>query len=428
MTQPAAIADYGSVPTVGPSMLSQRLRQIKLAPTIAMSERAASMRREGRDVIPMALGELDFDTPGHVIERAHAAACEGLTRYTAPDGAPFVKDAVIAKLARDNGLTYARDEIHVASGCKQVIFNCLSATLDPGDEVVVFTPAWVSYIDMVSFCGGHPVLVETTAAEGFLPCPDRLAAAMRPRTKWVILNTPNNPTGAVYPAELLERIGAVVAAHPRAMVLSDEIYEHLVFDGIAHQSFPGAVPALRSRTLLVNGVSKSYAMTGWRVGFAAGPAWLIEAMARVQSQTAGSSNSIGQAAAAAALTGQQSQIGDWCSLLQERRDIAMEILRQSSRVVPFRPQAAFYVFVNVSRCIGASTPEGKVLHSDADVAEYLLESALVATVPGSAFDHSPFLRLSFAVDRARVEEGCRRIVAALEGLSGPDGRASGGQA
>lgn len=402
------------------SMLGRRVRAIKLSPTIAMSERAARMREAGTDVVSMAVGELDFDTPAHVVESAHAAAKRGFTRYTAPDGAAFLKDAVREKLLRDNDLSFGREEIHVASGCKQVIHNAFAATLDPGDEVVIFTPSWVSYIDIVEFCGGTPVIVETRPEEGFLPDPARLTAALTPRTKWVLLNSPNNPTGAVYPADLLAEFADVVAAHPRAMVMADEIYEHLVYDDAPRQSFLIAAPGLRARTLIVNGVSKSYAMTGWRVGFAAGPRWLIEAMACVQSQTAGSSNSPAQAAAATALTGDQSDIARWRKALEKRRDLAMEILRRSSRLEARAPAGAFYVYADVSRCIGAVTPTGATLPDDDAVAEYLLESAHVATVAGSAFAFSPFIRLSFALDERRIAVACERIVAALDALTGPD--------
>ncbi|TVR06250.1 MAG: pyridoxal phosphate-dependent aminotransferase [Salinarimonadaceae bacterium] len=403
-------------------MLGRRVLGIKLSPTIAMSERAARMREAGKDVISMAVGELDFDTPAHVVESADAAAKRGFTRYTAPDGAPFVKDAVREKFLRDNDLSFGREEIHVASGCKQVIHNAFAATLDPGDEVVIFTPSWVSYIDIVEFCGGTPVVVETRPEEGFLPDPAGLEAALTPRTKWVLLNSPNNPTGAVYPAALLARLADVVAAHPRAMVMSDEIYEHLVFDRAPRQSFMVAAPALRPRTLIVNGVSKTYAMTGWRVGFAAGPRWLIDAMACVQSQTAGSSNSPAQAAAATALTGDQSEIPRWRQVLERRRDLAMEILRRCGRLDVRAPGGAFYIYADVSRCIGAITPGGATLADDDAVAEYLLDAAHVATVAGSAFAFSPFVRLSFALDEGRIAAACERIVAALDALTGPDAR------
>lgn len=396
----------------GGELLNRRVRAMKLSPTIAMSERAGAMRRAGLDVISLAIGELDFDTPRAVADAAHKAALDGFTRYTAPDGAPLIKDAVRAKLLRDSGLAYERNEVHVTSGCKQVLYNAFAATLEAGDEVVIFAPCWVSYIDQVEFCGGVATVVETGPEAGFLPSPQALAAALTPRTKWVLLNSPNNPTGAVMPAALLRALGGVILSHPRALVLSDEIYEHLTYDGVRHVAFPEAVPALRDRTLVVNGVSKSHAMTGWRVGFGAGPAWLVEAMARIQSQAAGSSSSIGQAAGAAALEAPPSHLGDWLPKLRERRDRALSILARASGVSAFCPQGAFYIYLGVAGLIGKTSPSGRALADDVAVAEYLLDEAHVATVAGEAFALSPYVRLSFALDIDRVAEACERIVRA----------------
>lgn len=387
------------------------------SPTIAMSQRAAAMRSSGIDVITMSLGEPDFDTPARIVEAAHAAARSGFTRYTAADGAPVVKNAVRQKLVRDNRLDYAPAEIHVASGCKQVIHNAFAATLDPGDEVVVFTPCWVSYMDIIEFCGGVPIVVPTYPESGFLPDAAALRAAIGPRTKWVLLNSPNNPTGAVYPAALLRDIAAVLADHPQLLVMSDEIYEHLVYEPARHVSILEVAPQLRDRVLLVNGVSKTYSMTGWRIGFAAGPAWLIEAMGCVQSQTAGNSCSVAQAAAAEAMTGDQSLLPSWLALFHSRRDRALSVLRESQRIAVTCPAGAFYIYVDVGPCIGARTPQGAVLRDDTAVVEYLLLEAHVAAVPGVAFAMSPFLRLSFALDEDRVAQGCRRIVEALDKLT-----------
>jgi aspartate aminotransferase len=410
--------------SVAARLLSRRVHGIKLAPTIAMNERAAAMRAQGLKVISLAVGELGFDTPEHIICSADAAARRGFTRYTAPDGAAIVKDAVRLKLKRDNGLDYARDEVHVASGAKQVIHNAFAATLDPGDEVIVFTPAWVSYIDVVEFCGGGAVVVPTSMDKGFLPDPAALAAALTPRTKWLLVNSPNNPTGAVYSRELQAELAAIIARHPLAMIMSDEIYEHLTYDGVRHVPMVEAAPALRDRILIVNGVSKSYAMTGWRIGFGAGPEPLIDAMARVQSQTAGSSNSIAQAAAADAMTGDQSLLPAWREIMQRRRDLALGILRRSNRLVVAPPPGAFYLYADISPCIGARTLRGDVLIDDVAVADYLLEAAHVATVPGAAFAQSPFIRLSFALDDADIAEACNRIVTALAALDDPEaGRA-----
>lgn len=405
----------------GPELINQRVRNMSLSPTIAMSVRAAKMRAEGRDVIGLAVGEPDFDTPEHIIAAADKAARSGFTRYTAPDGGAAVKAAVVAKFAQENSIAVTPAEVHVASGAKQVIHNAFAATLEPGDEVVIFTPAWVSYIDIVEFCGGRAVTVPTVPGRGFLPTPADLAAAITPRTRWVLINSPNNPTGAVWPAELLAELGAVLAAHPSVLVMSDEIYEHLVFDGAKHVSFLTAAPQLAGRVLTINGVSKTYAMTGWRVGYAIGPEWLIGAMAKVQSQTAGSSNAPAQAAATEALNGDQSLVPEWCAIMERRRDLAVGILTGSSRLQIARPGGAFYIYADVGRCIGARTPDGVVLADDTAVAEYVLSAGGVATVPGAAFAQEPFLRLSFALEDDRVAEACHRIVSALDALKSADG-------
>lgn len=413
LTRPPQTADH----THRPVPLSRRVQSIKMSPTIAMNERAALLRKGGRDVISLSVGELDFNTPEPIIEAAHAAAQRGFTRYTAADGAPLVKDAVRLKLQRDNGLSYRNEEVHVASGAKQVIFNALMARLDPGDEVIIFSPYWVSYPDAVSFCGGVPVIVETRLENGFLPDPKTLQSAITDRTRMVFINSPNNPTGAVYPASLLKVLAEVLEPYPDIVILSDEIYEHLLFGGARHGSIVAMAPWLRERALIVNGVSKSYAMTGWRIGFAAGPEWLIEAMSRVQSQTSSNASSISQAAAAEAMTGDQHLVPAWRAILEKRREIAAAELARSLRLKTFLPEGAFYLFIDASRCIGAATPSGSVLTTDGDVAEYLLEAAHVAVVPGEAFGASPYLRLSFAVDESRLVEACRRIVAACAELT-----------
>lgn len=400
--------------------INARVSGIRLSPTIAMSGRAASRIAEGRPVISLSLGELDFDTPKPIIDAAYQAALAGATRYTAPDGRLALKRAVQEKFLRDNGLSFEINEIHAASGCKQVIYNALAATLEPGDEVIVFAPYWVSYTDIVAFCGGTPVILQTSAADGFLPNPDQLAKAMTSRTRWVLLNSPNNPTGAVYDGALLKRLAATIASHPRAMALSDEIYEHLVYDGARHVSLLQAAPELRGRALTVNGVSKAYAMTGWRIGYAGGPQWLISAMAKVQSQTAGNSCTISQAAAEAALLGDQTTIEVWRDTLEKRRAAMLSELGRTDRIATSSPPGAFYVFADVSRCIGLATPSGLVLRNDLDLAEYLLDHADVAAVAGEAFGSSPFIRLSFAADHDEVVEAARRIVSAIDALAAVD--------
>lgn len=402
--------------TLATSGLNRRTTQISLSATIAMSERAAQLRREGRDVVSLSLGELDFATPPRIIDAAQAAALVGETRYTAADGGPRIKEAVRQKLQRDNGLDYPHAQIHVASGCKQVIYNALAATLEPGDEVVMFSPYWVSYSEMVEFCGGRAVVVPTSAATGFMPDPQALAAALTPRTRWVFLNSPNNPTGAVYAGELLAELAQIILAGSQALILSDEIYEHLVYDG-RHVSTANAAPASLPRLLIVNGVSKAYAMTGWRIGFGAGPQWLIEGMAKVQSQTAGSSSSLAQAAAAEALSGDQGLLPAWRDLLRRRRDRMAKLLAATDRLRAVPGAGAFYIFADASRAIGAVTPNGTRIASDGDLAEYLLDAANVATVPGAAFGASPYLRLSFALAEKRIDTACRRIVAACTDLT-----------
>lgn len=398
-----------------PRHLNRRTSQISMSATIAMSEKAASLRRSGHDIVSLSLGELDFATPDRVVRAAAAAAQAGETRYTAADGTPAVKKAVQAKLLRDNGLNYPLNQIHVASGCKQVIYNAFAATIEPGDEVILFAPYWVSYADMVEFCGGKPVIVPTSPDSGFMPDPRALKAVLGPRTRWVLLNSPNNPTGAVYDPGLLASLAKIVAEWPDVQILSDEIYEHLIYEG-EHRSPATLCPELQSRILVVNGVSKAYAMTGWRIGFAAGPEWLISGMAKVQSQTAGSSNSIAQAATAEALTGDQSLISEWRGALQRRRDLMIGILEESPRLRVIKGAGAFYVYADVSRCIGARTPQGQTIADDNGLANYLLESAGVATVAGDAFGMSPYLRLSFALDEAQIGKACRRIVSALANL------------
>jgi len=396
--------------------VSNRVQAMKISPTIAMSERASAMKAEGRDVISLSLGELDFNTPESIIEAAHLAALKGLTRYTAPDGMVSLKRAVRAKMERDSALSFELNEIHVASGCKQVIYNALAATLDKSDEVVIFAPYWVSYSDLIEFCGGTVVVVHTSAGDGFLPDPAKLAEVLTPRTKWVLLNSPNNPTGAIYGRERLRQLAEILAAYPAVLVMADEIYEQLTFDSNIHVPFLQAAPHMRDRVVTVNGVSKTYAMTGWRIGFGAGPSWVIAAMAKVQSQTAGNSCSVAQAAAQEALSGDQSLVASWRTILETRRDHAIGILKLSRWLEVPQPLGAFYLFCGVSRCIGARTPSGAILKSDIDVADYLLSHAGIATVAGEAFGASPFLRLSFALDIKSLTDACGRIVEACDKL------------
>ncbi|MCX7561459.1 pyridoxal phosphate-dependent aminotransferase [Sulfitobacter sp. F26204] len=401
--------------------LSKRARALKVSPTIAMSQRAGEMRADGIDVVNLSVGEPDTPTPMRIVDAAHEAAKKGHTRYTAPDGHQRVKQAVQTKLLRDNKLAYDLNQIGVVSGCKQAIFNALAATIDVGDEVVLIAPYWVSYADMVTYHGGTPVVVTAKQEDGFLPDIRDIAAALTPRTKWVLLNSPNNPTGAVYPCALLRQIGDLLAQHPDVMVLSDEIYEHLTYDGAEFVSFASALPDLKDRILLVNGASKAYSMTGWRVGFAAGPAWLIGAMARVQSQAAGSSNMIAQFAAVEAMEGDQSDLQVNRQVLKRRRDTAIQILSKCTRLGVCPLGGAFYIFADIHKCLGLSTADGRVIKTDSQMSDFLLDQAHVATVPGVEFGCSPYIRLSFAVDDDDLTRACNAIVAACNSLKLPDG-------
>ena len=393
--------------------VSAKVSDLGISPTIAMSSRAAQLRAEGHDIINLAVGEPDFDTPPFIIDAADRAARSGFTRYTAADGSPQIKRAVIEKYRREYEMEFATKQVHVASGAKQVIYNAFAATLDPGDEVVIFSPAWVSYIDVVEFCGGTAVVIPTRFEEGFQPSVAALAAAITPRTRWVLFNTPCNPTGAVYARETLIGLLGEIRRHPQILVMSDEIYEHLTYDGITHEPLAKIAPDLAGRVLTISGVSKSYAMTGWRIGFAVGPEWLVSAMAKVQSQTASSSNSPAQAAAAEALTGDQRLVSEWRMIMQRRRDLALGILRECPGLKMVTPQGAFYIFLNVGSFLGLRTPSGNKVVNDAAVTEYLLDAAGVAMVPGVAFAMEPYVRMSFALDETRIVEACRRIVAAL---------------
>lgn len=402
--------------SVSEDMQSDRARGLKVSPTIAMSQRAAEMRRTGIDVVNLSVGEPETPTPSHIIDAAHEAALAGQTRYTAPDGHQRVKQAVQTKLRRENGLEYELTEISVVSGCKQVLFNAMAATINPGDEVVIIAPYWVSYADMVTYHGGIPVIINTQQDNSFEPDPVKIENAITERTKWLFINSPNNPTGAVYSEDLLSEIGRICERHPHIMLLSDEIYEHLVYDNKRHLSVATALPHLRARILLVNGLSKAYSMTGWRVGYGAGPAWLIGAIARVQSQSAGSSNLPAQFAAVAALEGDQSSLAPNRDHLLLRRDLAMEILGTSDRMKIKPLSGTFYLYADISACMGTIAPDGTEILTDKHLSDHLLDTAHVATVPGVEFGCSPFIRLSYAVGLSDLGRACEAIVAACAAL------------
>ncbi len=396
---------------------SRSLARIKPSPTIAVTSLARELRRQGRDIIGLGAGEPDFDTPEHVKEAAIAAIRRGETKYTAVDGTPELKAAIVEKFRRENGLEFAPEEILVGAGGKQVIFNAILATVDPGDEVVIPAPYWVSYPDIVRLAGGEPRIVPCPAEQGFKLAPEALERAIGPRTRWLILNSPSNPTGAAYTADELAALAEVLRRHPQVWVLSDDIYEHLVYDGFRFTTLLQVAPDLRDRTLTVNGVSKAYAMTGWRIGYGAGPRALIRAMATLQSQSTTNPCSISQAAAVAALTGPQDFLEEWRRVFRSRRDLVVEMLARAPGLSCPRPQGAFYVYPSCAGVIGKRAPDGREIRTSEDFARHLLERHGVAVVHGAAFGLDPHFRISYATSTELLEEACRRIVRACEELS-----------
>lgn len=395
---------------------SAALQRIKPSPTIAVTNRAAELKAAGRDVIGLGAGEPDFDTPDHIKEAAIAAIRAGDTKYTAVDGTRALKEAIVAKFKRDNGLDYTIDQISVNSGGKQTIFNAILATVDPGDEVIIPAPYWVSYPDIVQLAGGTVVTIPTSLEDGFRVQPEALARAISPRTKWLILNSPSNPTGAAYSAEALQALADVLLQHPHVWVLTDDMYEHILFDHLRFATIAALEPKLYERTLTVNGASKAYAMTGWRIGFGAGPKPLIKAMATIQSQSTSNPSSISQAAVVAALNGPQDFLAGNAQLFQERRDLVVSMLNQAPGIHCPRPEGAFYVYPSCAGLIGRTTPGGEVLTDDTAVTKYLLEAVGVAVVQGAAFGLSPYFRISYATSNALIEEACQRIQRACNAL------------
>ena len=391
------------------SLESEALRRIKPSPTIGVSAKARALKAAGRDVIALSAGEPDFDTPDNIKEAAIRAIREGKTKYTDPDGMPELKQAICGKFKRENGLDYQVSQIHVAPGGKPVIYNALVATLNPGDEVVIPAPYWVSYPDMVLLAGGTPVPVETTAETGFKLQPAALEAAITPRTKWLIINSPSNPSGGAYTRAELAAIAQVLMRHPQVWVLTDDMYEHLVFDDFEFTTIAQVEPRLYERTLTMNGVSKAYAMTGWRIGYAGGPEPLIKAMAKMISQTTSNPSSISQWAAVEALNGTQDFIKPHQKLFQERRDLVVSMLNQAHGIKCPTPEGAFYVYPSVEGLIGKTAPTGKPINTDEDFASELLEAEGVAVVHGAAFGLSPFFRISYATSNAVLEDACGRI-------------------
>jgi len=391
------------------AFLADSLARIKPSATIAVTNKARELKAAGRDVIGLGAGEPDFDTPENIKEAAIRAIREGKTKYTAVDGIPELKAAISAKFKRENHIDYAPDEITVGTGGKQVLYNALMATLNPGDEVIVPAPYWVSYPEMVALGGGTPVEVAATVASGFKLSPQALERAITPKTKWIIFNSPSNPTGAAYTRAELKALTDVLVKHPHVWVMTDDMYEHLVYDGFVYSTIVEIEPRLRERTLTVNGVSKAYAMTGWRIGYAGGPKMLIKAIATIQSQSTSNPTSISQWAAVEALNGPQDFIPKNAELFRQRRDLVVSMLNQATGISCHRPEGAFYVFPSCAGTMGRTTAKGVKLASDEDFVTALLEEEGVAVVQGSAFGLGPHFRISYATSNAALEEACARI-------------------
>ena len=396
--------------------LSAALGRIQPSPTLAMTARVAKLKREGVDVIGLAAGEPDFDTPDFVKEAAIEAIRQGQTKYTDVDGTPELKAAVAAKFARENGLTYGIDQISVNSGGKHTLFNAFVATVEAGDEVVIAAPYWVSYPDIVNFAGGTPVILCAGANQLYKILPEQLDAAITSRTKWVLLNSPSNPTGAAYSSDELRALADVLRRHPHVMVMTDDMYEHVWYADTPFATIAQVAPDLYDRVLTVNGCSKAYAMTGWRIGFAGGPAWLIKAMAKLQSQSTSNPSSISQAAAVAALTGDQSFLIERNAAFRRRRDLVVAMLNAAPGLHCPTPEGAFYVYPDATGCMGKTTPGGVRIESDADLIDYFVSDARVAAVPGTAFGLSPAFRVSYATSEDVLREACARIQGACAAL------------
>jgi aspartate aminotransferase len=397
--------------------LSDALARVAPSATVAITQKARVLAQEGRDIIALAAGEPDFDTPVNVREAAARAMNEGKTRYTNVDGIPELKEAVAAKFRRDNGLDVSAADCFVSSGGKQIIFNAMLATLNPGDEVVVPVPYWVSYPEIVRLCGAEPLFAVADASTGFKLSPEALEAAISPRTKWLILNTPSNPTGAAYSADELKGLAAVLLRHPHVHILTDDIYEVLVYDGGTFATIAQVEPKLQPRTLTMNGVSKSHAMTGWRIGYCTGPGPLLAAMTKLQGQSTTNPSSISQWAAVEALNGPQDFLAEWREVFQKRRDLVVNGLNANTGLDCLTPEGAFYVFPSCQRLLGKTSHGGTKLQTDEDFVMALLEETGVALVHGAAFGLPGHFRLSYAASTGELEEAVRRIQGFCAGIS-----------
>jgi len=396
--------------------ITKRTTRIETSPSSVATQRARELRAEGRDIVALTQGQPDFPTPDHVMDAAYAAMKRGETTYTPVGGTPELKDAIQLKFKRENGLDYAHDQIIASNGAKQTIFNAIQATVEAGDEIVIATPFWGSYAEMSKYAGGVPVLVECREENGFKLQPEELAKAVTPKTRWLMLNSPNNPSGSLYTADEYRALGDVLVDHPGCMLMSDDMYEHIRFDGIDFVTPAQVDPRLYDRTLTVNGVSKAYAMTGWRIGYAGGPADLVQVMHKLQNQSTGNPNSVAQAAAITALTGPQDVVTERAKIFQERRDFMLDRLNNCAGLSCLSPDGAFYVYPSCAGLIGKTSPAGRKIENDRDFVICLLEEFGIGAVHGEAYGLSPHFRLSFAASMEDLDEACHRIQTACQAL------------
>ena len=397
--------------------ITKRTTRIETSPSSVATQRARELRAEGRNIVALTQGQPDFPTPDHVMDAAYAAMKRGETTYTPVGGTPMLKDAIQLKFKRENGLDYTHDQIIASNGAKQTIFNAIQATVEAGDEIVIATPFWGSYAEMSKYVGGMPVLVECREENGFKLQPEELAKAVTPKTRWLMLNSPNNPSGSLYTADEYRALGNVLVDHPECMLMSDDMYEHIRFDGIDFVTPAQVDPRLFDRTLTVNGVSKAYAMTGWRIGYAGGPADLVQVMHKLQNQSTGNPNSIAQAAAISALTGPQDVVTERAKIFQDRRDFMLDRLNNCAGLSCLSPDGAFYVYPSCAGLIGKTSPAGQKIENDRDFVICLLEEFGIGAVHGEAYGLSPYFRLSFAASIEDLDEACHRIQTACQALT-----------
>lgn len=395
--------------------IADRLKNVTVSASVAMTQKARDLAAQGIDVVGLSTGEPDFPTPPHVIDAAYAAACAGDTRYPPTDGTPALRAAIQRKFLRDNELRYDISQILTAGGARQIIFNAMMATINPGDEVIIPMPSWISYADIVKFAGGTPVAVPCHEEYGFKPLPQDVEAAITPKTKWLLLNYPSNPTGSVATHAELLALGEMLLRHPQLWIMTDDIYEHLLYDGVKFWTLAQVEPRLYDRVLTVNGVSKAYSMTGWRLGFCGGPLTLIKAMSNVNTQNSGGVATLAQAGSGAALDGPQDLLAERAEIYRQRRDYVLERLAGIPGLRCHKPQGAFYLFVNIAEFIGKTSAGGRFIASDADFVMALIEEQHVVTVQGAAYGMSPYFRLSYATSMERLQTGCDRLAAFCAG-------------